>query len=413
MSEATQVKTLKRQVLLNETEALPVADINMTIDGRYITEAQFNEMVETFDPNNIKVGWYIGHIFNFWMEKDKEPEKQGIIRDVKYDDGVLYVYSQDLNPEFLELIEQGKYTDLSIETMRMPIDDFIVNDDGEKEQVYKWHITGIAAVKTGAFSRYGLVEFQEYSIEGKNYKIINKSNFFGNTEKKEVKMAKQNKKVKSDETVNSVIVDNVTEPEITTTMTVEDTKDNELSIYVDNLQKQELATKEENEFLKSQIKLLKTKIETKNSEIDELKLNLSNKDDESLKKDFKIFYLTGQKQEKLHNKFMKFDDDVDILKIKLDDIYKSQMWRDYSSNNDLRKSIEVQLDRGFFIEKMNNTQYGNRPAERGQKFSKNYTDDELYEYAKKLAIKETGFFKSEELSKYLKKAEQEIAKNNY
>jgi hypothetical protein len=414
----TKINKLEKQVLLNETDALPVADINMTIDGRYITEKEFKEMVETFDPNNLKVGWYIGHIWNFWMEKDKEPEKQGIIRDIDYKDGVLYVYSQDLNPEFLEAIESGKYTDLSIESQRLPTEKKIENEDGEEEQEYKRHLTGIAAVKTGAFSRYGLVEYKQYSINNISYKVINQPNFFQVREKQsEVleNMSKKNTQTKIKDEDQTIIY----EPENKEITSTEESEvisnDNiKLGAYVDDLQKEEIRAKEEIKFLEAQIAPLKRKIEDKNNEIDELKKVISAKEESELRKDFMIFYLRGIKEKKLHNKFMEFDDSVDILNIKLEDIYNSKMWRDYASNSSLRESIEKQLERKFFTEEISKTQYGNVPPENNKPTpSKNYSDDELFEYAKKLCKKEKGTFTSDDLSIYLKKAQREIARNNY
>jgi hypothetical protein len=411
----TKINKLEKQVLLNETDALPVADTNMTIDGRYITEEEFNEMVETFDPNNLKVGWYIGHIWNFWMEKDKEPEKQGIIRDIEYKDGVLYVYSQDLNPEFLKAIESGKYTDLSIEAQRLPTEKKIENEDGEEEQEYKWHLTGIAAVKTGAFSRYGLVEYKQYSINNISYKVINQPNFFQvRIKKSEVleNMSKKNTqtKIKDEDQIDVVY----TEPENDITTTIDNTASencNTTNAYVDNLQRSEIKAKEEIVYLEAQIKTLKNKLEDKNNKIDELEKTIPEKDNEILKKDFMIFYLRGLHEEKLQNKFMGFDDGVNQLKIKLDeDIYKSQMWRDYSSSPDMKKAIERQLEMKFFIKDINSTQYGNTPPEITQPITKNYSDNDLYEYAQKLAIKEKGIFNIDDLTYYIAKAQREINK---
>jgi hypothetical protein len=409
----TKVKKLKKQVLLNETDPLPVADVNMTIDGRYITEEEFIEMVETFDPNNIKVGWYIGHIFNFWMEKDKEPEKQGIVRDIEYKDGVLYVYSQDLNSEFLELIDTGKFTDLSIEAQRLPVENRIKNEEGEEEQEYKWHLTGIAAVKTGAYSRYGLVEYKQYSLNNISYKVLNQPNFFKTIEdnKSEVNMAKSKTKEIEDQ---NKIVEVEKKEEITTTENTVQTDIFQQNAYLDDLQKEELRAKEEIKYLEAQISSLKIKIEGKNNEIDELKRAIYAKEESELKKDFMIFYLRGLKEKKLHNKFMEFDDSINILNIKLEDIYNSKMWRDYSSNSSLRESIEKQLERKFFTEEISKTQYGNVPPEINKPTpNKNYSDDELFEYAKKLCKKEKGTFTSDDLSIYLKKAQREIARNNY
>jgi hypothetical protein len=414
----TKINKLEKQVLLNETDALPVADTNMTIDGRYITEEEFNEMIETFDPNNLKVGWYIGHIWNFWMEKDKEPEKQGIIRDIEYKDGVLYVYSQDLNPEFLKAIESGKYTDLSIEAQRLPTENKIENEDGEEEQEYKWHLTGIAAVKTGAFSRYGLVEYKQYSINNISYKVINQPNFFQvSNNKSEVlkNMSKKNTqtKIKDEDQIDVVY----TEPEDDITTTIDNTKlssenYNTTNAYVDDLQKSEIKTKEEITFLQAQSKSLKNKIEDKNNKIDMLEETISNLQKELLKKDFMIFYQKGIITKTIQNKFMGFDDSVNQFKLNVEeDIYKSQLWRDYSSNEGTKQVIEEQMKRGLLVENIsNNTNFGNKQYENTKPLYTNYTDNDLYEYAKNLALKETGVFNVNDIKKYLQKAQREMAR---
>lgn len=414
MSEV-KTKRLKRQVLLNETDPLPVADVDMTIDGRYITEEEFAEMVETFDPNKLKVGWYIGHIYNFWMEKDKEPEKQGIIRDIEFKDGVLYVYSQDLDKEFVKAIRQGKYTDLSIEAMRIPIENKTPLEEEETEQEYKWHLTGIAAVKTGAFSRYGLVEYETYSgTTAYKHLIINQPCFF-NSEKNlsEVEMAKTKTKDKNEDQLDIIYAPK--DGPITTTIDESTSKEEAVSsAYLDNLQIAEMKAREDVIYLEAKIKTLKNKLEDKNLEIDELKKIIPEKDKTILERDFTIFYLKGLKEEKLQNKFLGFDEDVNILDIKLEDIFRSKMWRDYSTNEHLRESIEKQLEMGFFVEKVGNTQYGNTPTTNEEPDQKrNYDDNDLYEYAKKLCIKETGKWTSNDLNKYLKKAQREINRKNY
>jgi hypothetical protein len=351
------------------------------------------------------------------MEKGKEPEKQGIVRDLEYKDGVLYVYSQDLDIKFLEAIESGKYTDLSIEIGRFPTENKFENEEGEVEQEYKWYLTGIAAVKTGSFSRYGLVEYKEYSINNVSYKVINQPNFFQvSNNKSEVtkNMSKKTTQTKSkDEDQIDVIYTPKEDPITTTTQESKSDNESEFNAYVDDLQKSEIKAKEEVIFLEAQIKTLKNKLEDKNNKIDELEKVIPEKNNELLKKDFMIFYLRGLHEEKLQNKFMGFDDGVNQLKIKLDeDIYKSQMWRDYSSSPEMKKAIERQLEMKFFIKDINNTQIGNTPHENTPPITKNYSDNDLYEYAENMAKKEGKIFSSDNMIYYINKAEKEIRQQN-
>lgn len=394
----TKTKKYKSKVILNDIDPLPVADTQMTIDGRYITDEELREIKETFDINKIKVGWYIGHIINFWMEKGKEPEKVGIVRDVFYKNGILYVYSQNLNKEFLNKIENGTYTDLSIEIMRLPV----VNQktDGEDtETEYKWHLTGIAAVKTGAYSRYGLVEYKEYEKDGTEKRIYTISNFNEYFHKKE---EKNNMNTKEEKISNN---------QYTLTDEVENTKTEEKieidQTYFDNTQKDMLKLNNEIENLKIQVNGLKTTLEKKNESIDELNEKIESLDNTVLKQQFKIFYLKGLHENKLLNKNMGFDDTVNMLNIKLDDIYQSSMWRDYASSNEMKASIEKQLERGFFGKHIETTNYGNSYETRKIQ-SNNFDENDLYEYAKKLSIKEKGSFHVNDIKTYIIKAKKEL-----
>lgn len=147
------------EVLLNETDWLPVADNNWTVDGRLIPDEVYMSMVKNKDATGHIPYWTLGHQIG-----NPNAERVGSISDIKYENGVLYIKSINLDADFMDDVNAGKYPHLSIEIYPTLEDvSMIQSEDGEEEvQTWGYKFNGVAAIsRAAAFPRYPLIKFDE------------------------------------------------------------------------------------------------------------------------------------------------------------------------------------------------------------------------------------------------------------
>ena len=402
------------EILLNIGKWFGVADTLPTEDGRSISEAEFNEMVVTFNNDEYKPYIAIGHDGSGGGGHE---ERVGTIQDIRFnnDNNTFEVLPVHLTKEFKTDLLDGKYPHVSIEIGDIVIDYDYNEATGEKEN-FKHSLKFLGFACLGrippAFSKFKTVEFSSKKTMFFSFanKILEKKEDGKNMEKTLIKEDKKEKTKKEDEKK----VDVKDKKEDKKKEKKETVKNNSYSRVQDDIFDSaisDLTLKVEK--LESMTKHYETTIETQKKEINLLKQDVEKYKNERDEKWFSLMYERGTNTNRISNKDLHLDDSEFDKPIVERNIYNSKMFRIFRLGGDEEKSATfsdwTEVRRPIFNND-NDEKKGNKQIE----VEEDNIDDnqKIFNLARKLAMKSEKKFTNRNSSKFLLMARQQLNKKN-